>query len=74
MKELIIFTTYDSFEADRINAVLKDGGIPAYKRTHGAGSFMNIMLGFNRSEPVDIIISETAENEAVAILADMGLT
>jgi len=73
MNELAIFTTYDSFEADSIIATMQDKGIPAYKRIHGAGSFMNITLGFNRSQPIDIIIPEAAEDVAVDLLADMGL-
>ena len=73
MNELIIFTTYDSFEADSIIAGLEANGIPAFKREHGAGTFMSITLGFNRSQPIDIIIPESAEDVAVDLLADMGL-
>ena len=73
MEELIIFTTYNSFEADQIIAAFHDANIPAYKREHGAGQFMNITMGVSRVAPIDIIIPSDAEEAAADILVNMGL-
>ncbi len=73
MEELTIFTTYDSFEADRIIAALQDADIPAYKREAGAGQYMKIIFGMNNTQAIDIIVPASAEETAVDILADMGL-
>lgn len=73
MEELTIFTTYDSFEADRIIAALQDADIPAYKRESGAGQYMKIIFGMNNTQATDIIVPASAEEAAVDILADMGL-
>ncbi len=72
-EELLIYTTYDSFEADRIIAALKSCEIPAYKREHGAGQYLSIYMGANTTQSIDIIIPEQAEEKAVELLMDMGL-
>lgn len=73
MDELLIFTTYDSFEADRIIAALGSSGIPAFKREKGAGQYLSIIMGVNRIQPIDIYIPESAQEQAVTILMQMGL-
>ena len=47
LEEKLIYTTYDSFEAEQIIAALASGGIPAYKREKGAGQYVSIFLGRN---------------------------
>lgn len=73
MEELLIYTTYDSFEADRIIAALGSEGIPAFKREKGAGQYLSIIMGVNTTQPIDIYIPKTAEKKAVDLLEDMGL-
>ena len=70
--ETTLFTTYNSFEADQIIAALKDNNIPAYKREAGAGQYLNILLGVNTTQAIDIIIPEKAEGRAKEILEDIG--
>ena len=73
MDELLIYTTYDSFEANRIVAALGTYGIPAFKREKGAGQYISIITGLNTTQPIDIYIPKDAEERAVEILEDMGL-
>ena len=72
MEEKLIYTTYDSFEAEQIIAALASGGIPAYKREQGAGQYVSIFLGRNSLQAVDIIIPAAAEEKAVEILKETG--
>ena len=73
MDELLIFTTYDSFEADRIVAALASSGVPAFKHEKGAGQYLSIIMGVNRIQPIDIYIPKKAEEKANLILTEMGL-
>ena len=45
MEEITIFTTYDSFEADRVRAALESEKIPSYKKSHGAGDYLGVYFG-----------------------------
>ena len=72
-QELLLYTTFDSFEADRILAALESNGIPAYKREHGAGQYLNILMGKNTTQEIDIIIPDTAAEQAADLLSDMGI-
>ena len=72
-EERLIYTTYDSFEADQVIAMLKSNGIPAYKREHGAGQYLSLFMGMNTTQCIDIIIPSQAEQKAAELLVDMGL-
>ena len=68
-----IYTTYDSFEADKVIALLKSEGIPSYKREHGAGQYLSIILGTNTTQVIDIIIPEKSMDRAMQILENAGI-
>ena len=68
-----IYTTYDSFEADKVVALLKSEGIPSYKREHGAGQYLSIILGTNTTQAIDIIIPEKPMDRAIQILENVGI-
>ena len=73
MDELLIYTTYDSFEANKVIAALGSADIPAFKREKGAGQYLSIFMGMNTTQPIDIYIPKEAEERAVLILEEMGL-
>lgn len=73
MDELLIYTTYNSFEADKIIAALGSAGIPAFKREKGAGQYLSIFMGMNTTQPINIYVPGSAEEQAVLILEEMGL-
>ena len=72
-EELLLYTTYDSFEAERILAMLRSNDIPAFKREHGAGQYLNIIMGMNTTQSIDIIVPAAAEEAAAGLLAEMGI-
>lgn len=73
MDELLIYTTYDSLEADRIIVTLESVGIPAFKREKGAGQYLSIIMGVNTTQPINIYVPREAKEQAVLILEEMGL-
>ena len=74
MEEITIFTTYDSFEADRIRAALESEKIPSYKRSHGAGDYLGVYFGRTNISRIEIVIPAEAEEKASAVLEGMGYT
>ena len=74
MEEITIFTTYDSFEADRIRAALESEKIPSYKRSHGAGDYLGVYFGRTNINEIEIVIPAEAEEKASGILEGMGYT
>lgn len=70
--ELTIFTTYDSFEADSVVALLKAEDIPSYKREHGAGQYLSIIFGTNTTQSIEIVIPEECEERALQVLEGAG--
>ena len=74
MEEITIFTTYDSFEADRIRAALESEKIPSYKRSHGAGDYLGVYFGRTNINEIEIVIPAEAEEKASAVLEGMGYT
>ena len=72
MEEITIFTTYDSFEADRIRAALESEKIPSYKRVHGAGDYLGVYFGRTNINEIEIVIPAEAEEKASAVLEGMG--
>ena len=71
-KELSIFKTYDSFEAERVAALLEAEGIPSFKREHGAGQYLSILFGTNTTQCIEIIIPEGCAEEALHALEGAG--
>ncbi|MBQ9305652.1 DUF2007 domain-containing protein [Butyrivibrio sp.] len=72
-EELSIYTTYDSFEADKVIALFKSEGIPSYKREHGAGQYLSIILGTNTTQAIEIVIPESSEEKARQLLETSGI-
>ena len=68
-----VYTTYDSFEADKVVALLESEGIPSYKREYGAGQYLSIILGTNTTQAIDIIIPEKSMDRAIQILENAGI-
>ena len=73
MEEITIFTTYDSFEADRIRAALESEKIPSYKRSHGAGDYLGVYFGRTNINEIEIVIPAEAEEKASAVLEGIGI-
>ena len=71
-QELSIFKTYDSFEAEKVVALLEAEGIPSYKREHGAGQYLSIIFGTNTTQCIEILIPESCEEKAVHALEGAG--
>ncbi len=71
-QELSIFKTYDSFEAERVAALLESEGIPSFKREHGAGQYLSILFGTNTTQCIEIIIPEDCAEEALNALEGAG--
>ena len=71
-EELLLYTTYDSFAADQILALLKTNDIPAFKREHGAGQMLSIFMGSNFTQGIDIYIPASAEDAAVDLMVEAG--
>ncbi|MCR5665708.1 MAG: DMT family transporter [Eubacterium sp.] len=73
-EEVLLCKTYDSFEANRILAVLESNQIPAYKREHGAGQYLQIFMGVNTTQEIDIVIPMQAKEKAEKLLTEVGIS
>ena len=73
MEEITIFTTYDSFEADRVRAALESKKIPSYKKSHGAGDYLGVYFGRTNINAIEIVIPAEAEEKASAVLEGIGI-
>ena len=71
-EELAIYTTFDSFQADCIVALLESVDIPAYKKMSGAGQVLSVIFGASTTQSIDIIIPSEAEELAVNTLIEAG--
>ena len=74
MEEITIFTTYDSFEADRVRAALESEKIPSYKKSHGAGDYLGVYFGRTNINEIEIVIPAEAEDKASDVLESIGYT
>ena len=74
MEEITIFTTYDSFEADRVRAALESEKIPSYKKSYGAGDYLGVYFGRTNINEIEIVIPAEAEDKASDVLESMGYT
>ena len=67
-------TVKDSFEADIIESKLRSEDIPCVKRYSGAGNFMEIALGSNTTQDIEIYVPadllEDAKNVIVPVPID----
>ena len=71
-KEVTIYNTFDSFEADSVVALFEAEGIPSYKREHGAGQYLSILFGTNTTQSIEIVIPEDCEVRALEALEGAG--
>jgi len=53
-----LVTTRTSLEADIIESKLRGEGIPCLKKYKGASNFMEIALGSNSTQPIEIYVPE----------------
>lgn len=64
-------TAKNSFEADLLESKLRSEGIPSIKKFKGAGNFLEIFMGSNTTNPIDIYVPggtlEEAKNVIVAV-------
>ena len=67
-----IYVAYNSFEADQVIALFESNGIPCYKKTKGAGDFLNIYFGSSNLSTTDIYIPQDAEDSATELLEAAG--
>ncbi len=63
---------YNSFEADQVIALFESNGIPCYKKTKGAGDFLNIYFGSSNLSTTEIYIPQDAEDSATELLEAAG--
>lgn len=66
-----IYISYDSFEAARIVAALRDAGIPSYVNEDGAGNLVRLYSGHS-STAHRIFVPEQAKEESIEILKEIG--
>ena len=71
-KEVTIYNTFDSFEADSVVALFEAEGIPSYKREHGAGQYLSILFGTNTTQSIEIVIPQDCEERALEALEGAG--
>ncbi len=61
----------DDLEADRIEAALKDSGIPVSRQYTGPNSFLKTVTG-NSSGAVNLYVPKEQEEQAVEVLIGIG--
>lgn len=71
VKEVLFTTVNTSFEADQIIAILMSNDIPAYKKETGSGQWLNVFMGMNTINPVDIYIPEELVDKANEVLDEV---
>ena len=71
MEEVLFTTVNTSFEADQIIAILMSNDIPAYKKETGSGQWLNVFMGVNTINPVDIYIPEKLVDKANEVLDEV---
>jgi len=57
-------TAVTSFEADMIESKLRAEGIPCVKNYRGASNFMEIALGSNTTQAIEIYVPESTLDKA----------
>ena len=67
-----VYISYDSFDAARIMAALKDEGIPSYVKEDGAGNLVRLYSGHS-STAHRIFVPDEAVEKANEIFRMMGL-
>lgn len=58
-------TVDDSFQADIIESKLKSEDIPCVKRYVGASNFLEITMGLNTIQPIEIFVPEKLLDKAL---------
>lgn len=61
--------TYDELEADLILDLLKNNHIPSYKKSNGAGGYLNISMGFNIYGE-EIYVAEKDYQKAIDLITE----
>jgi hypothetical protein len=64
--------TYNELEVDLIMELLNNNNIPCYKKSHGAGEYLNISMGFNIYGE-DIFVADKDYQKAIAILENLSV-
>lgn len=66
-------TAQTSFEADIIESKLRGEGIPCVKKYKGASNFMEIAMGANTIQPIEIYVPEETLEDAESIIIPVPL-
>ena len=63
-----IYTAMSDFEAAQIETLLKENGIPSYRKEQGAGSMYRMYAGVFGGTGIEIYVPKEAEDLALALL------
>ncbi|MGI6721802.1 MAG: DUF2007 domain-containing protein [Anaerovoracaceae bacterium] len=68
-----LVTAESSFEAELLGSKLKSEGIPCVFRYRGASNFMEIALGANTTQDIDIFVPEETLEKARDVIVPVPL-
>lgn len=66
-------TAPNSFEADILESKLKGEGIPCVKKYKGASNYLEIFMGQNMTQPIDIYVPEATLEDAKNVIIPVDL-
>ncbi|HKM28620.1 MAG TPA: DUF2007 domain-containing protein [Anaerovoracaceae bacterium] len=66
-------TVQGSFEADILESKLKGEGIPCVKKYKGASNYLEIFMGQNMTQPIDIYVPEETLEDAKNVIVPVDL-
>jgi len=66
-------STKNSFEADLLESKLRSENIPIVKKYRGASNFLEIAMGANTTQPIDIYVPEAVLEDARNIIVAVPL-
>lgn len=65
-----VYTASSDFEAAQIEQLLKENGIPSYRKENGPGSLYRTYQGFFSGSGIEIYVPEEAKETAEALLKE----
>ena len=66
-------TAKNSFEADLLESKLRSEGIPCIKKFKGASNFLEIFMGSNSTDPIDLYVPEDTLEDAKNVIVAVPL-
>lgn len=66
-------TVTDSFEADILESKLRSEGIPCVKKYKGAGNYIEVVMGHNTTNPIELYVPEETLEDARNVIVPVDL-